>query len=184
MANLKAEQIITNAVDSGFYAYFSKYKPRYNELANLTKDNGCVTCIEIDTSALNIVKSAVAKSVNAELKRKNNIRVKVPILNAVNNDLLVSMGPKLNYDFTLISNVGCDYKNTYKSVGINNTLHQIIITVTTSYYIDIPRQKIKKTYVTSYLLAQTVVIGKVPESFTSVYDYNEDLTDKVIDYKN
>ena len=72
--------------------------------------------------------------------------------------------------------------SAFSSAGINQTSHQIELEVTVRIYAAIPgfRSSIETT--TNYLVAETVLVGEVPDSFTQVDGDQADIVRKIFDY--
>ncbi len=183
IATTKAETIITNAVNTSVSQFLIDTGVKYNDLAVISYDNeNIISAIEIDTFTLNYIKSRITDVIIDEVKNYGSTSVSIPLGTLTSNDYLVGRGPRISFDIDLSVTVSTDYKSEFTKAGINNTLHQIIIEVSSQYYITMPWYQRQEKYFTSFILAQTVVVGKVPDNFTSVYDGEGDLVGDVFDY--
>lgn len=66
----------------------------------------------------------------------------------------------------------------FASKGINQTIHKINLHLTCKVSILTPIETISETIETTVLLAETVIIGEVPENY---YYYDDINSDKVLD---
>ena len=66
----------------------------------------------------------------------------------------------------------------FASKGINQTIHKINLYLTCKVSILTPIETISETIETTVLLAETVIIGEVPENY---YYYDDINSDKVLD---
>lgn len=182
-ATTKAEIIITDAVNTSVSQLLNDTGVKYSDIAVISYDNeNIISAIEIDTIKLNYIKSRITDVIVDEVKKAEKTTVSVPLGTLTKNDYLLGRGPRINFDIDLSVAVSTDYKSELKQAGINNTLHQIVVEVDANYYITMPWYSRQQKYITSFILAQTVVVGKVPDNFTSVYDGEGDLVGDIFDY--
>ena len=182
-ATTKAEIIITDAVNTSVSQLLNDTGVKYSDIAVISYDNeNIISAIEIDTIKLNYIKSRITDIIVDEVKKAEKTTVSVPLGTLTKNDYLLGRGPRINFDVDLSVAVSTDYKSELKQAGINNTLHQIVVEVDANYYITMPWYSRQQKYITSFILAQTVVVGKVPDNFTSVYDGEGDLVGDIFDY--
>lgn len=182
-ATTKAEIIITDAVNTSVSQLLHDTGVKYSDIAVISYDNeNVISAIEIDTIKLNYIKACITDVIVDEVKKAEKTTLSVPIGTLTKNDYLLGRGPRINFDIDLSVAVSTDYKSEFKKAGINNTLHQIVIEVDANYYITMPWYSRQQKYITSFILAQTVVVGKVPDNFTSVYDGEGDLVGDIFDY--
>ena len=79
------------------------------------------------------------------------------------------------------SNAICDIQSTFDDAGINQTRHQIMLNIDATVYIVIPWYKTNVELSTNFVIAETVIVGTVPEYFTRV-DGSENVVDDINDY--
>ena len=91
-------------------------------------------------------------------------------------------GPRIPLRVTMSGNALTTMNSAFSSAGINQTSHQIELEVTVRIYAAIPgfRSSIETT--TNYLVAETVLVGEVPDSFTQVDGDQADIVRKIFDY--
>ena len=77
----------------------------------------------------------------------------------------------------IYSSVDCvlaiDFKNTFTSAGINQTLHEIFVNVNATIYVIMPKNSATAEVNSNYCIAQTVIIGTVPETFADFQNKGE-----------
>ena len=76
------------------------------------------------------------------------------------------------------------FENQFQSAGINQTNHQIILKVDVKVSILLPGYTTATTVSTAVTVAETVVVGAVPETYTyfstALDTYEEDLKDYIL----
>ena len=66
-----------------------------------------------------------------------------------------------------IGNVETELVSQFSHAGINQTLHRIYLDVTTDINITTPFKTIGSSYKTKVLLAESIIVGRVPDSYTT-----------------
>jgi hypothetical protein len=92
-------------------------------------------------------------------------------------------GPELPFKLQFSANYKTSTQNKFEEAGINNTLHTIFLDVETDVYVVIPWDKASKTVKTNFILAQTLISGKVPEAYTNVFGSGAELTDDLFNFR-
>ena len=65
--------------------------------------------------------------------------------------------------------------------GINQTLFEMYITFEVTVTLSMPLRSVEVPISTRYLLAETVIVGDVPEAFTDINRTFDDITESEID---
>ena len=77
-----------------------------------------------------------------------------------------------------------NFRNAFTSAGINQTKHQIILTVDVSVSILLPGFRTATKVSNSFIVAETVIVGTVPDTYTYFSTdpdtYEEDLKDYIL----
>ena len=83
-----------------------------------------------------------------------------------------------------IGSSSAEFRNQFETGGINQTRHQIILEVNVSVSILLPGFTTATTVSNAVTVAETVIVGSVPESYTYFHttdsDYVEDAKDHVL----
>ena len=98
----------------------------------------------------------------------------------LNNPFLSEKGPAVYINVRPVGTLDADLKSTFVSMGVNQTKHQIDLTCNSEILIVMPAIQIKHTVSTSVPVAQTVIVGEVPQSYTNVITSQEKLDDTVL----
>jgi sporulation protein YunB len=147
-------------------------------------DDGTVLSVETNTSDLNFVKTCFSKELGKILKEYGNIiTVSVPIGTLIGNEYTIGRGPDVTFKLKYSYSVKTELNSTYYEAGINNTLHSIELNVTNTVFIVMPWGNNAKNVRTKYILAETVIIGKVPDAYTGVYDGSGEIVDDIFDHQ-
>ncbi len=133
-----------------------------------------VVSLETNTAAISAEASSIAEDVTASLVKDIKTTVSIPIGNLSGTPLLMGRGPNVNIKFALTKRVTCEIENEFYESGINQTLHRIVAKIYTDVYVLLPFFAEDTTVVTEYILAETIIVGKVPDAYTKINRLSED----------
>lgn len=155
----------------------------YDQVSNLKRDaDNRVTSVEIDTNEINRFKADLAEEVSKELKNRDDITVKVPLMAAFGIYYTYLSYPKISYTVGAATVVSTNFKSEFYDAGINQVLHRITVAVTTGGNLALPGRDEYIEEITNFTVAETVIVGAVPDAFTNIDYANEDIVDDVFDY--
>lgn len=146
-------------------------------------ESGQVLSIETDTTELNKLKTAFTAELSRLMKDYGDtVTVGVPIGTLIGHEYTLGRGPRIHFDLQYSYSVSTELTSTFYEAGINNTVHSIELTVTNKLFVIIPWGHTTKDITTKYIVAETVIVGAVPEAFTNIYGASDEITDDVIDF--
>lgn len=155
----------------------------YNDLAIISRDEqGMVTSIEINSVAVNLFKSYLSSAIAQELQKNQTVDFDLPVGTAFGYFYSRFNAAKLHYTMRLTTTAGSDFISKFTSAGINQVLHQIVVDIKLESELAMPHYDTKLSVSTSFIVAQTVVVGAVPDAFTNVSQADEKLVGEIFDY--
>lgn len=169
-AKSSAENILLNASNNAVLNVFENNNIKYDELSHIYRDqNNNVTDIQIDTAVINLLKSQIASEM-FKLTKKDKYTLRIPLGTLLNNEFTSGYGPYVKFYMSLSHTATVNFKSNFSEAGINNCIHQIII-VTDIDCSVLSFGSTKNFHFQNEVIAvQTVITGKVPDSYTSVYE--------------
>lgn len=168
IAEVKAREIATRAINESVNSKVSD-DIKYQDLIFIRTDiEGNVTLMQANTVMMNRLASEVALTVQDNIKQIQASSVKVPLGNVFGSQLLAQYGPKIDIKVTPIGMVNVDFKTQFEQSGINQTRHKIYLVVNTQVRIIVPFSSNTTSVETSVPIAETVIVGKVPQSYIFV----------------
>ena len=164
-ARMKSVEVINRAISEEL----NKNAVSYNDLVTIDRDSsGKVLAITTQMVRMNQLKSAVIADVQKELGVDSHIDMGVPLGTLLGNDLVHGRGPNIPLRLTLSGSVSAEFKSTFESAGINQTKHQILLYIHTSIYSYIPGFDTTTEVQTSIPVAETIIIGEVPQVVANI----------------
>lgn len=178
-SKLVATQIIDQVVENELSN--SLTQTTYDGIVILARDqNNQVTSLQIDMVKANRLKARITSGIQKELATIREKEMKIPLGTFTGNELLSGRGPGISFRVIPSGYVDTQFENHFESAGINQVLHQVILHVETNVTAIIPGYTTGAKVSTSFIVAQTLINGVVPDSFTQVED--GEIAKKIADY--
>ena len=150
------QQIRTGAVD-------------YSNMVLLEKDAaGGVTALKTNIAEMNALKTKILDTVNQEIMQLNVEEISVPLGNLLFPALFSGRGPYLPVKILTVRSSDATFENQFTQAGINQTLHQILMTVTIDMTVVTPAGTTLVDTASQVVVAETVIVGTVPNSYLSM----------------
>ena len=163
LAALEAYAISSKTVNSAVEKTLSENAPSYSEIVSINySENNAVTGITTDIVKLNLFKSQVTNAIDAEFNKNEKTEVTVSLGTASGVALFSGFGPYIDVDIGLSSSTQSDFENVFTSAGINQTQHSVMLNIETTVMLTMAGKRIPQTVNTSFCIAQTVIVGSVP----------------------
>lgn len=168
----KLQRVVGKKIASGSYSDFVQL--RYGE-------DGSVVSLETNTSAISLLAAEIADASVTELSQSDTLTVEIPIGSLSGGALLSGRGPRISIPIAISPKITCEIENEFYESGINQTLHRIIAEIEVETYALLPLSHRKIRVETEYCIAETIIVGKVPDAYTNIHRLTEDITESDID---
>ena len=157
----------------------------YEELISLEKDNeGKITAVHSNMAAFNRLQAQILDIILARIDQVSARELSIPIGTLTGSALLAGRGPRISVRMESVGSSSARFENRFDSAGINQTNHQIVLKVDVSISILLPGFTTATTVSTAVTVAETVIVGSVPETYTyfstAPEAYEEDLKDYIL----
>ena len=176
MANT-VTRIVNAAVNETVY----ESEVGYDELISLEKDNdGRIVALKSNMAAFNRLQSAVLNNVLERMADVDTRELSIPLGTLTGSPLLAGRGPLLRVRMQSVGAPSARFENAFSAAGINQTKHQIKLIVDVSVAILLPGFSTGTRVSSDFNVAETVIVGSVPESYT--YFHSNDIQSTAEDY--
>lgn len=139
---------------------------KYDDLCAIEKDNnGNIIMMNLNVINVNKISSEIALKLQNKLNEVDNNSIKISLGSLTGNKLLAGKGPKIHVKLEAIGNVETSVKSEIKEAGINQSIHKIYLNIITQMTMISPYKNTDTEIVSEVLLAESVIIGKIPETF-------------------
>ena len=141
----------------------------YDEMIIIDKDNeGNINMIRANTVKLNYLTSRLSIRCNEELQKMGEVGVEVPLGWMTDNSAFYEFGPDLNVKIDPIGNMKVSYESKFESAGINQTRHKIYLNVEARVRMKIPLHSKEQVVTCQIPVAETIIVGKTPNTATDL----------------
>ena len=121
--------------------------------------------VDLDYGADGTVNAVRANMARINALSSGELSLSIPIGNVLGSSLLLGKGPEIPVDITMLSSSHVDFQNELSDAGINQTKHQIKLEVVIDIDVIMPWQTVSTQVVSEILIAETVILGDVPETY-------------------
>lgn len=158
-------QIVSDSVD----AAIAKGEFDYDRMISFEKDNeGKITAVKSNMPEFNRLQSAILEEVLNRIDQVSSHDLSIPLGSLTGSNLLAGRGPLITVRMQSIGSSRADLKNEFVSAGINQTKHQINLEVIVDIDILVPWGTESTQVITEVLIADTIVVGRVPDTYLSM----------------
>lgn len=176
----KAKSIATSICNEESTKIINKYK--YEDLVTIYKDsNDNITMIKSNITPINLIISDVAEKIQKRLDSVDGEEIGIKLGNFTGTRILFGRGPSIPMKLETIGNVQTDLRSEFKEAGINQTIHRIYLQVDCEVNILTPYNVVNESISNQVLIAENVIVGKIPESYYNLKGLNADNAIDVIE---
>lgn len=170
-------RIVTAAVNETVYAG----DVDYDSLISLEKDNeGRIVALKSNMAEFNRLQSEILAGVLERMGDVDTREISIPAGTLTGSPLLAGRGPLIRVRMQSVGTPKAHFENDFTDAGINQTRHRILLVVDVSVGILLPGFSTGTRVSNEFNVAETVVVGSVPESYT--YFHSSDLENKAEDF--
>lgn len=126
---------------------------------------GNIVLIRADAKNISATSARLALKAKEKLESESSTGIDIPYGSLSGLTFLTGVGPNLNVKVYSVSTVKSDIKSQFISKGINQTLHRIYLTVTTTVTIAVPGMRSNISSDNDVLMSECVIVGKIPDTY-------------------
>ncbi len=158
-----AKTLTMRAMDAAVERVLSEGQVAYQNIVHISRNNeGQIEVLETDAAAVNRLKALLTETLLDEMAGDTYRRVGIPIGNLSGIHLMFGRGPKLPYRISVHSASVTNIRSVFDSAGINQTRHQLMVTIEMTVFAYLPGHGITTKVTNEYLIAETILVGEVP----------------------
>ena len=166
---------VTDAVNSGLI--------NYDALVTLEKDSdGRVTALRSNMSEVNRLQSIITDDILRRLGEVSTSELSIPIGSLTGSALLAGRGPGIGIRMQAAGSTSAAFRNDFSAAGINQTKHLIVLRIDVYMGVLLPGFTTSTRVSNEISVAETVIVGSVPQNYTSFSTLPSDLEKYAQDY--
>ena len=141
----------------------------YENIIFLEKDiQGNITALKTNINEVNRLKTQILSIIDTMLMDLDVNEIGIPIGSLFLPELFSGTGPKLPVKVMSVSSSDAMFHNDFSEAGINQTAHRMMMDVTITMTVLTPVGTQSLTVTSGVVVAETVIVGGVPESYVNV----------------
>jgi sporulation protein YunB len=146
---------------------------QYDRIIYFEKDlDGQITALKTNMSEVNRLKTAILNLINDEILELDTKDLGIPVGSLMLPELFSGRGPDIPIHIISIRNSEGAFSSNFTEAGINQTLQQIIMDVSVDVTVLVFGKTTSFTVNSQVVVAETVIVGKVPDTFFQTGGYN------------
>ncbi|MBQ2990512.1 MAG: sporulation protein YunB [Clostridia bacterium] len=146
----------------------------YDDLMNVRMDQrGQVALLSANTMRMNQLAHRAGQAAQRRLEAMSSERVTVPLGAALGLTILAGSGPGIPVSIVPVGSISTDFATEFEACGINQTRHKVYLQVEASVRIVIPAGAKTTNVSANMLVAESIIVGAVPEGFVG-YNLGEE----------
>lgn len=156
---------------------------RYQSFVSLQQNlNGETTALTTDTVLINRLQGELLEKILQTLQQYREVKLELPLGSLSGAQFLAGRGPLVTLRLRPVGLVKTKIVNQFDEAGINQTRHRIQLQVTVDMLSLLPGYRISSQAQSNIILAETIIVGLVPDAYTEVYGGTDDLVGMIQDY--
>ena len=167
IAEIRTKEIVSESVNAAVVELL-KEDGGENFLTFETDQNGYISMVNANTVYMNEFSSQITKMVHDGLKNLKTEKVKISVGAILGSNIMTQTGPSIGLKIRTVGNATVNFFTEFESGGINQTKYKVYMQVVGKAKPVIPF--VSETYevVTTVPVAETVIVGNVPQTYLSL----------------
>ena len=143
----------------------------FSHMTYLEKDvNGNITAVRTNTAEMNCLKSEIMELLGEEMPELDAQELGVPIGSILLPDYFAGQGVRLPVRVVALSSSDASFSTTFESAGINQSIQRVVLNVRITLTVLSPAGTQEIDVDSDVIVAETIVVGTVPNSYVNFND--------------
>ncbi len=166
LSALEATSVASSAFTAGLNASLEDYKLNYSDIVSFTYDeNGNIKSLSTDIVTLNTLGNTIGDNTDKYINSVGTYEIKLPISSLLGGQMLSGIGPDISFYVTMRGLTSTNFINKFSDEGVNQTLHQIFLSVTIKTHVIFGGEVQIVEYNSEICIAESVIVGMTPNTF-------------------
>ena len=166
LSKTKISNQASTAINRAIVRQIQEDSIAYDCIIFLEKDvHGNISAIKTNMAEVNRLKTEILEAVDEEILEMSVSEIGLPIGSIVLPELFSGKGPRLPVRVLSVSTSDAVFSSKFSQAGINQTMHQLHISVSATMTILTPMGTQNITADAQVLVAETVIVGAVPQTY-------------------
>ena len=167
MATARVSNTVNRIVSAAVNEAVADGKIDYQNFVIFDKDDtGHITALRSNVAEVNRMQGRIADEILLRLSEISTSELEIPLGTLTGSALLAGRGPSLFVRMQAVGSASATFRNQFTAAGINQTRHQIFLDVDVYMSILLPGMKTSTKVSNEIAVAETVIVGGVPDTYT------------------
>ena len=163
LTSMQAENETSDLINDAVTAYLAETDLRYTELVTLERDGtGSVAAVQLNMPRANRMRSEILTQLTERIPNMDVEALRIPWGSVLFPSLLSGRGRALPVKLVSMRNVNAEFVSDFSEAGFNQTLHRVELEVSVNLLLLTPAGFLTAEVSTNVPVAQTVIVGGVP----------------------
>lgn len=170
-AQAQAQNSVTALLEQAVAQDLARREIGYADLVQIQRDEGgAITALTTDMAKLNLLRAELISKALKALSGLNASEISIPLGSLFDSDLIWALGPSLRARSMSVGTVSAEFDSEFSSAGVNQTRHRICLRLSVPITLLLPGSRTEVPVETSLCVAETVIVGQVPDTYLQVGD--------------
>ena len=166
LAQTQVKNTTSDLINDAIDTQIEEGTVQYDRIVYFEKDlDGRITALKTNMSEVNRLKTAILNTINDEILALDTSDLGIPIGNLIFPEFLSGKGPCIPVHIIAIRNSDASFNSNFTEAGINQTLQQLIMSVSVDVTVLVLAQTESFTISSQVVVAETIIVGQVPDTF-------------------
>lgn len=133
-------------------------------------ESGKIAALSVDSVGMNRLKSLISVSITKAIGDIEESRISIAAGTLTGSSFLTGRGPKITLNVHISCACSIEVRNSFEYTGINQTMHKVMLDITTDVYVLSVGNTLTSQVFTSIPVSETVIIGQIPEIYAGKDD--------------
>ena len=182
----KTQLLGVNVIHSCINEIMAEQSSEAGSLSVLEKNSaGEITAVRNNTTQMNLINSKLSLMIYDKLSNLEDDTAQIPFGNLISStSLFANLGPGISIRIKPLGYADINFSDSFTAAGINQVQHKVWIEVKLTIVSYFPGITTKVPITVSVPLEQTVLLGKVPDSYTNFEGSEGVVEDRILDIVN
>lgn len=169
LATTRVSNEASSAINRAMVQLIDEDEVAYDRIVYLEKDvNGNISAIKTNMAEVNRLKSEILDKVDQEILEISVSEIGLPLGNVILPEFFSGKGPQLPVRIISVSMSDASFYSEFSAAGINQTRHQLMVTVEATMTVLTPLGTQNVTADSQIIAAETVIVGNVPQTYMNL----------------
>ena len=169
---IQVDNQASDAINASIAEQIADGEIDYDRIVTVEKDaDGTVTAIRANMAEINRLKTSILSRIDEKLESASLEKLSVPLGSFVFPELFSGQGPGVAVQVIAVRTSDAAFHNSFSSAGINQTLHEITITIHGDVTIVTVAGTQEIPVDATVMIAQTVIVGTVPTTYFGMEEH-------------